>query len=79
MGIQSQAAAQAMLDQYYAAQLRIAEGKSFQFSTENGTRALTEQDGPWIQKQITLLERRVTARKGQQHNVAVANFNHSNR
>ncbi len=67
-----------MLDKYYEAQLRIADGKSFQFSTENGTRTLTELDLPWVQKQITLLERRVTARHGQQHNVAVANFNHSN-
>ena len=67
-----------MLDKYYEAQLRIADGKSFQFSTENGTRVLTELDLPWVRDQITLLERRVTARTGQQHNVAVANFNHSN-
>lgn len=67
-----------MLDQYYAAQLRIAEGKTFQLSLENSSRALTEVDLPFVQKQITLLERRVTARRGQQHNFAVANFNHSN-
>ncbi len=78
MGIQTKAAAQVMLDKYYEAQLRIADGKSFQFSTENGTRVLTETDLPWVQKQITLLERRVTARDGHTHNVAVANFNHSN-
>ena len=79
MGIQSQAAAQIMLDAYYEAQLRVVEGKTFTFSTENGTRSLTEQDLPEIRTQIALLERRVTARPGTQHNVGVANFNHSNR
>ena len=76
MGIQSKAAAQTMLDKYYQAQLEVADGKSFTFATENGTRTLTSQDLPEIRKQITLLERRVTAPSGQTHNVALANFNH---
>lgn len=66
-----------MLDKYYQAQLEVADGKSFTFATENGTRTLTSQDLPMIQKQITLLERRVTAPSGQTHNFALANFNHS--
>ncbi|KKL12086.1 hypothetical protein LCGC14_2539300, partial [marine sediment metagenome] len=48
MGIQTQAAAQIMLDQYYVAQLRIAEGKSFQLSTGETSRQLTEVDLPWV-------------------------------
>ena len=66
-----------MLDKYYQAQLEVADGKSFTFATENGTRTLTSQDLPMIQKQIRLLERRVTAPSGQTHNFALANFNHS--
>ena len=76
MGIQSKAAAQTMLDKYYEAQLEVADGKSFTFATENGTRTMTSQDLPEIRKQITLLERRVTAPGGQTHNITLANFNH---
>lgn len=78
MAFQSKAATQIALDAYYQAELRCAEGKTFTFSTENGARVYTEQDLPEIRQQITILQRRLTARSGQQHNVAVANFNHSN-
>lgn len=76
MAIQSKTAAQTMLDKYYQAQLDVAEGKSFTFATENGTRTLTSQDLPEIRKQIALLERRVTTPDGQTHNILLANFNH---
>ncbi len=76
MGIQSKTAAQKGLDKAYEARDAIVDGKSFTFATENGTRTLTSQDLPEIRKQITLLERRVTAPDGQTHNVALANFNH---
>ena len=64
-----------MLDKYYEAELAVAEGKGFTFATENGTRQVTMQDLPEIRKTIALLERRVTTRSGQTHNVALANFN----
>lgn len=76
MGIQSKAAAQTRLDKAYEARDAILEGKSFTFATENGTRTVTSQDGPWLDKYITRLERIVTAPGGQTHNILLANFNH---
>ena len=52
MAIQSKAAAQVMLDKYYEAQLALAEGKSFTFATENGTRSMTQSDLPDIQRPL---------------------------
>lgn len=65
-----------MLDHAYEARDAIVDGKTFTFATENGTRQLTSQDGPWLDKYITRLERRVTTPEGQKHNVTLANFNH---
>ncbi len=76
MGIQTKAAAQAMLDKYYQALEDLAEGKSFTMATEAGTRVLTQFDIPMVNDQITRLERRVTTPDGMTHNFSVANFNH---
>lgn len=73
------AEAAARLPAAYEARDGLLEGKTFTFSTENGTRQLTTQDGPWLDKYIARLERRASTRSGQTHNVGVANFNHSNR
>lgn len=77
MSIQTQAAAQTELDEvWYPARARLAEGKSFTFATENGTRTITEQDMKEVRTTITLLERRATTATGQRHNVMLPNFNH---
>ncbi len=76
MAIQTKAAAQVALDKAYAAREAIVDGKSFTFATENGTRQLTSQDGPWLDKYITRLERRVMNTSGQKHAVTLPNFNH---
>ena len=76
MSIQSRAAAQAELQQWYQARSALTDGKSFSYTTEAGTRQLTAVDLPMVNDQITRLERRVTTPAGQSHNFAVANFDH---
>lgn len=76
MGIQTKSEAQTALDAAYQAREALIDGKSFTFATENGTRQLTSQDGPWLDKYIGRLERRVNNPAGAQHSVTLANFNH---
>lgn len=73
--MQTKAQARTELNLYYKARASIAEGKSFTFANEAGTRVMTHENLPYINDQITRLERRVSTPEGQTHNVAVANFN----
>lgn len=75
MSFQTKAQARAELEKYYEARAAIAEGKSYTFANEAGTRVLSHENLPLINDQITRLERRVTTPEGRTHNVAVANFN----
>ena len=72
MSGQTIAQAQAMLDKYYEAQTAIADGKSFTFATENGSRQMTAENLGEIRRQIQILERRVSAGSGRNHNFSVA-------
>jgi hypothetical protein len=64
-----------LLAKYYEALERVADGKSATLATENGTRTYTEHDIDALQRQITILERRLSTPSGRTHNAAVANMN----
>lgn len=78
MPIQTQAQADAELQQWYAARIAAAKGKSFQITTSAGTRILTRYSLAEIDQEIQKLERKVAALanpNGCGLDFAVANFN----